>query len=222
MPLSCFYIIYFHTRTRTIIVHIRRYSIGEGGGNMLEYEKKMLLTEEEYFKFLHLIGKEKPRFIQTNYYYDTDDLKMNMQGITCRIREKNGKYEATIKSHKQGNKDCSIEKTKEVLNKYDDSLFSGMHLKLQGSLTTERVTVYSDNRCEVALDKNTYLDMTDYEMEVEYLPEHEEYATNLMYRYMSLLYPLKLFVLIFPQRVSMSKSERFFERKQNQCKGDKL
>ena len=99
MPLSCFYIIYFHTRTRTIIVHIRRYSIGEGGGNMLEYEKKMLLTEEEYFKFLHLIGKEKPRFIQTNYYYDTvnNDLKTNNYSLRIRHIENLNKYIITLK-----------------------------------------------------------------------------------------------------------------------------
>lgn len=140
-------------------------------------------------------------------------LKMNMQGITCRIREKNGKYKATIKAHKQGNKECSIEKTKEVLDKYDDSLFSGMHLKLQGSLRTERVILYSDDKCEAVLDKNIYLGMTDYELEVEYLPEHEEQATILIDFYMSLLYPLKQWSCILSQRVSKCKSERFFEHK---------
>lgn len=184
---------------------------------MLEYEKKMLLTEEEYFNFLHLIGKEKPRFIQTNYYYDTDDLKMNMQGITCRIREKNGKYEATIKSHKQGNKDCSIEKTKEVLNKYDTSLFAGLHLKLQGDLTTERVIIYSDGTCEVVLDKNTYLGVEDYELEAEYLPEYEDRVTKLIYDYINLLCSCKQLMQNFSRRSSKSKSERFFERKQAIC-----
>lgn len=181
---------------------------------MLEYEKKIPLTEGEYCKLMKLEGEGKLRFTQTNYYYDADDLKMNMQGITCRIREKNGKYKATIKAHKQENKECSIEKTKEALNKYDDSLFSGMHLRLQGSLITERVLLYSNNGCEVVLDKNTYLGMTDYELEVEYLPEYEDHATELIYRYISFLYPLKLCMLILSQRVSMSKSERFFERKQ--------
>ena len=181
---------------------------------MLEYEKKILLTAEEYFTLLRLKDKKQSPTIQTNYYYDTDDLKMNLQGITCRIREKNGKYKATIKAHKQANKECSIEKTKDALNKYDDSLFSGMHLKLQGSLTTERVILYSDNGCEVVLDKNMYLGMTDYELEVEYLPEYEEHASKLIYRHISFLYPLKLCMLILSQRVSKSKSERFFEYKQ--------
>ncbi len=184
---------------------------------MLEYEKKILLTQDEYNKLSKLEGEGKLRFIQTNYYYDTDELKMNMQGITCRIREKNGKYKATIKAHKQDNKECSIEKTKEASSKYDDSLFSGMHLKLQGDLTTERVILYSNNGCEVVLDKNTYLGMTDYELEVEYLPEHEEQATKLIYRYMSLLYPLKHWMYNLSQRGSQSKSERYFERKHHLC-----
>lgn len=181
---------------------------------MLEYEKKIFLTEDEYLNLLRLGCGKKLTTIQTNYYYDSDDYKMNMQGITCRIREKGGKYKATIKAHKQSNKECSIEKTKDALNEYDDRLFSGMHLKLQGSLTTERAILYSDNECEVVLDKNTYLGMTDYELEVEYLPGFEEYATELIYRYINIMYPLKICMLILPQRVSKSKSERFFERKQ--------
>lgn len=181
---------------------------------MLEYEKKILLTAEEYFTLLRLKDKKQSPTIQTNYYYDSDDYKMNMQGITCRVREKDKKYKATIKAHKQANKECSIEKTKDALSEHDDRLFSGMHLKLQGSLTTERIILYSNNGCEVVLDKNTYLGMTDYELEVEYLPEYEDHATELIYRYISFLYPLKLCMLILSQRVSKSKSERFFERKQ--------
>ncbi len=181
---------------------------------MLEYEKKISLTEEEYYKLLRLMDEKKTKIMQTNYYYDSDDLKMNTQGITCRIREKNGKYEATIKAHNQTNKECSIEKTKETLNEYDDTLFAGLHLKLQGSLITERVVLYSDSKCELVLDKNVYLGMTDYEMEVEYSPEYENETINLIYRYMLLLYPTKVCIFILFHRVSKSKSERFFERKQ--------
>ncbi len=181
---------------------------------MLEYEKKVLLTEEKYLKLSQVIGEGKPKIIQTNYYYDSDDLKMNTLGITCRIREKNGKYKATIKAHKQTNMACSIEKSKEVIDQYDDSLFSGMHLELQGKLMTERIILFSDGRCEVVLDKNTYLGITDYEMEVEYLPEYEKCAINLIYQYMSILYPLKPLMNILSHKVSKSKSERFFEHKQ--------
>ena len=158
---------------------------------MLEYEKKISLSENEYLRIFHLIGKTKTNYRQVNYYFDSNDFKMNSQGITCRIREKDGKYKATIKAHKQTNRECSIEKTREVLNQYDDSLFSGMHLELQGKLTTERTILFSDGRCEVVLDKNTYLGITDYEMEVEYLPEYENCAMNLIYQYMSILYPIK-------------------------------
>lgn len=181
---------------------------------MLEYEKKISLSENEYLRIFHLIGKRKTNYRQVNYYFDSNDFKMNSQGITCRIREKDGKYKATIKAHKQTNRECSIEKTREVLNQYDDSLFSGMHLELQGELTTERTILFSDGRCEVALDKNTYLGITDYEMEVEYIPEYENCAMNLIYQYMSILYPIKPLLHIISRRVSKSKSERFFEQKQ--------
>lgn len=190
--------------------------MAKGGCEMLEYEKKISLTEDEYLKILHLTGEGKLKLIQKNYYYDSDDLKMNAQGITCRIREKNGKYKATIKAHKQANEECSIEKTKEALNQYDDSLFSALHLKLQGSLITERVIIFSDDRCEVDLDKNIYLGITDYEMEVEYSPKYEEYAKNLIYQYMNKIYPLKPWTHILSRNISKSKSQRFFEQKKRQ------
>ena len=57
---------------------------------MLEFEKKVLLSEPEY-RFLkenrYRAGKTA---VQVNHYYDTDDFALSRQGITCRIREKNG------------------------------------------------------------------------------------------------------------------------------------
>ena len=62
---------------------------------MMEFEKKILLTEEEYQAVLKQRSREGRRhrrehYVQKNHYYDTEDLSMNRQGITCRIREKGG------------------------------------------------------------------------------------------------------------------------------------
>ena len=55
---------------------------------MLEHEKKIMLTEDEYLSILMLMCKYAPMQTQTNYYFDNDDLLMNEKGITCRIRAK--------------------------------------------------------------------------------------------------------------------------------------
>ncbi|MBQ7335743.1 MAG: hypothetical protein IJW92_04665 [Clostridia bacterium] len=52
---------------------------------MIEFEKKILLTKEEYDCLFAHFGQEKPRVKQVNYYFDTDDFLMNRKNITCRI-----------------------------------------------------------------------------------------------------------------------------------------
>ena len=66
---------------------------------MLEYEHKVILTPEEYRCISEHLAGGAPSSVQTNYYYDTDDMKMNGKKTTCRIREKNGIYTAVIKEH---------------------------------------------------------------------------------------------------------------------------
>ena len=61
---------------------------------MLEYEKKVMLTKDEY-AVLSAQCRGMRVETQTNYYFDTDDFCMNRKGITCRIRAKNGKYKTT-------------------------------------------------------------------------------------------------------------------------------
>lgn len=60
---------------------------------MMELEKKLLPTQEEYEYLLEHFGRngsleEKPIVKQTNYYFDTDKYAMNKQHIACRIRLK--------------------------------------------------------------------------------------------------------------------------------------
>ena len=64
---------------------------------MIETEKKIILTYEEYLAVIMKMCKYAEPVIQTNYYFDTENLTMNRKGITCRIRFKNGKYTAEIK-----------------------------------------------------------------------------------------------------------------------------
>ncbi len=184
---------------------------------MLEYEYKVILTPEEYRCISEHLADGAPSSEHTNYYYDTDDMKMNSQKTTCRIREKNCIYTAVIKEHLPtvGLSEETVIYTGESR---DASAFEHMGLKSQGSLRTERTVLYSDDYIKAMIDENIYLGCTDYELEVEYRPGCEEPAAA----YMQRVYELCQNNLWAPSTVSFferarsaqSKSERFFERKE--------
>ena len=59
---------------------------------MIEYEKKILLTKDEYKKLITTFSENAKTIVQKNHYYDTRDYKLNKNGVTCRIREKDNKF----------------------------------------------------------------------------------------------------------------------------------
>lgn len=89
---------------------------------------------------------------------------MNKNGITCRIRAKDGKFKSTVKRHYTGDEDCSTEIDGEVKDYFDLDTFKDMGLILQGSLVTERIVLHKEKFCKAVIDRNTYLGFTDYEL----------------------------------------------------------
>lgn len=186
---------------------------------MTEFEKKMLLTEEEYDYLMERLGNDEPLFPksivkQINYYFDTDDLSMSHRNITCRVRFKDGKYKATMKSHFE-NGDQSTETEMEIRDGIRDNAFIDMDLKLQGELTTYRCIILKENYCEVVLDRNEYLGHIDYELEIEYLSEYEKDAQTIYHAIFDMLARRKCF-LVYKESLKKtpdvsSKSSRFFE-----------
>ena len=190
-----------------------------GGEFMLEYEKKIMLTANEY----HTLAmsnrcKNIPKQLQTNYYFDDDDFSMNKKGITCRIRYKNGKYKACIKNHNTNHCDCSMELNLPEDVKFDPHFFKTLGLQGQGELVTERIIIYKYAMCEVVLDRNIYLGHTDFELEVEYCQEGEPKAEKLIKSIAEYLTVARHSEESesFLKRIGQgkSKSQRFFERKQ--------
>lgn len=183
--------------------------------NMMELEKKLLLTKEEYDRLLRCVNRPVEAFWQKNTYYDTDDLKLNRLGITCRIREKDGVYKATIKAHQSKNVDCSIENSVYVKNQYDDVLFKNMGVKYQGEMKTYRTVLFRDNDIEVVLDKNCYLGWVDYELEIEYKNGKSFFAEVLLFYYTSLIYSEKRTDMFrtMQRKKQESKSSRFLKHK---------
>lgn len=184
---------------------------------MLEFEKKVILWKDEY-QFLkeHKYASGKTE-IQINHYYDTDDFELNRQEITCRIREKNGSCTATIKEHHLKGSDCSTETSRIIKNRYDDTLFRDMDICYQGSLETIRSVYSGRHGITVALDKNCYLGIVDYEMEIEYDLDHEALALAELDSVISDLteYGILKEPLEFKSRIchSRNKASRFFSRK---------
>jgi uncharacterized protein YjbK len=134
---------------------------------MLEFEKKILITRHEYERLTQCRYTDGTAYVQTNYYYDTDDCRLNQSGITCRVRERDGAYKATVKDHQQKWNECSVENLI-ACNGRPDRFFSSIGLECQGSLKTERSVYTVCPGVDVIIDKNTYLDFVDYELEIEY------------------------------------------------------
>lgn len=184
---------------------------------MLEYEKKVLLTEAEYA----VLADQCPALsvvLQTNYYYDTDDLYMNSKGITCRVRAKNYRYKTTIKNHHTGNLNCCVEEGLYEGREPNSNVFNALGLHFQGELITRRTILHKDAFCEVVLDRNTYLGCNDFEIEVEYAKDCEKRAMAHIKGITEILVAANVIdsVESFMLRIGegKSKSERFFDRKQ--------
>lgn len=178
---------------------------------MTELEKKLLLREDAYLylKEHRYAGAKSTE--QTNYYYDTDSFALCRKGITCRIREKEGVFTATVKEHSQTQRERSLEHSRRLGSRWDDSLFRERGLRYQGSLTTLR-TVFAPC-CDVAvmLDRNTYLGITDYELEIEYMPQAEARALEELNAIACDLFLHG--VLPEPAGQARNKAERFFDRR---------
>lgn len=180
---------------------------------MTECEKKLLLSEEAYNALMEQFSSSrKPIVTQVNYYFDTDDFAMNRQDTTCRIRLKDGQYQATMKRHAAGT-DQSTEAEMEIYAGLDHNAFTDMGLKLWGALTTHRCVLLKNPHLEVVLDRNEYLGYTDYELEIEYLPEYEKEARAVLkevekalQRKRSPIYNIGIF------SAGLNKSKRFFKR----------
>ena len=150
--------------------------------NAIEIEAKALVEKGEYDKLVRLFPGS-PRYLQTNYYIDTDNRDLAKSGIALRIREKAGMLELTLKTPlSQGKLEKSEPITfndyaafrdfgqfpKNDLRRFLLMLdFDVEKLKILTSLATERMDVEFDGG-KISIDKNTYSGKVDYEVEFEY------------------------------------------------------
>ena len=169
-----------------------------------EHEKKLLISEREY-KLLQSIFSHSKSYDQTNFYYDTKNNTFNAARTTIRIRLKNGEFTGTKKAHIVGEE--STEESFRISELPYGFGADGKYVTLKGSLITKRTEIPISRYMTLFLDKNEYLGMTDYELELEY---RDGAGSDAEARGVFLLL-LALLGRCFAQTPS-SKSERFFER----------
>lgn|SRR5690625_1544227 len=148
----------------------------------IEIEYKMMLTKNEYDTLYDKLPFPKQAVKQTNYYFETNDFLLKQKNCALRIREKNNSYTLTLKqAHENHNLEIHEQISKsqfnawlnneQTLSKKMEEEFKKLMIpnnKLQffGSLITER-RQFEQNKIIYVLDKSSYHNITDYELEIE-------------------------------------------------------
>ncbi|MEB6333587.1 CYTH domain-containing protein [Staphylococcus pseudoxylosus] len=185
-----------------------------------EIEFKQLLTENQYNVIHKTYFNEIEPFKQTNFYIDTPDFDLKDHKSALRIRVKDDYLEMTLKTPAEvGLTEYNFEthivpelnkpipeqslpsEILEQLTKMDIDL---TELIILGSLKTERLEKEINGNLLV-LDKSTYLDFEDFELEYEV----EDYDEGLI-QFKSILEKFDM-----KHEIPANKVQRFFNRKSN-------
>lgn len=170
-----------------------------------DYEKRLLLSEEEYRAVLRAF-ETCPTEKEISCYYDTAVLELNKKGVTCKITKKGNRKVATVKCYYAKNKEKSIKRS--LALREDKNIFEREGLICFGSMLTERKVICIGDHCVAALDKNIYLGTTDYDLIVEYCEGHESEAEGIIKSIKKIIGRANI---IFADCFA-SKRERFFEK----------
>ena len=177
----------------------------------MEREIKIMVSEQDFSYCAKVLTElANPQImLQTNYYYDTPDFRLNSLGNTLRVRQKNNdlvlqyKYEKCSSELIRMQKEFEVDIDKLPLHISSKSLpYIGCNSEqiyvYIGCLVTERWNfVY--NQEIVFLDKNYYMGKYDCEIEIEF--QNFENAKNI----------LKLLKKDQVQCCELGKYERFVE-----------
>ncbi len=144
-----------------------------------EIEYKALISKEEYERLISEMSKQFTcqSYIQTNYYYDTEELSLYHRHETLRIRKKGKSLQLDYKFNKKYIRQARIcEEKNYPINSIPKSLskedirrcgLPDCNYNLLGSLATNRSDFVLPEGV-LSLDKNEYLGYVDYEVELEF------------------------------------------------------
>lgn len=146
-----------------------------------EKELKILITKDQYEKLLHSNTFDEV-IEQTNTYYDDDEGNLRSRSSAFRKRvtdsavyytlkrplNENTKYEAEEKHPADDQSD--LQTVFDRLNETDIPLSSDLHQVAQFHTTRNLIRT---PEAEICLDKTVYPNHTDYEVEYEYMTNHD-------------------------------------------------
>ena len=145
---------------------------------MTETEIKSMIDKDLYESILNAFTWEKVRE-QTNYYYTDKAGILREKRIMVRIRVVGEVAKIQVKLHKNENSPLQICEE----NEFETEELPDMgELYKMGCAVTKRNSLVH-NGSELCLDKTTYFDKTDYEVEVEY---EEKISADLLMKLTSL------------------------------------
>ncbi|MGW7776684.1 CYTH domain-containing protein [Staphylococcus xylosus] len=185
-----------------------------------EIEFKQLLTEKQYNVIHKTYFNEIEPFKQTNFYIDTPDFDLKDHKSALRIRVKDEYLEMTLKIPAEvGLTEYNFEThvvpelnkpipeqslPSEIADQLTKMEIDLTKLIILGSLKTERLEKEINGNLLV-LDKSTYLDFEDFELEYEV----EDYDEGLI-QFKSILEKFDM-----KHEIPANKVQRFFNRKSN-------
>ncbi len=146
----------------------------------IEKEYKILVTKEQFYSLL----ERYPNITfesQTNYYIDTENQMLRAMQGAMRIRHINNQYIFTLKlPSEKGLLEFEKEVASASLESLEDekikNLLEQYHIDGNFQFTTKLHTQRAIHRtpyAELCFDISTYNQITDYEIEYEYLCEHD-------------------------------------------------
>lgn len=144
---------------------------------MTETEIKSIIDENTYKKVLKAFEWDSVKEQENNYYTDKEGI-LREKRIMVRVRVVDGISKIQVKLHKNDNSplqiceenEYEVEGVPEIIDANTTKQITGLdagELYRMGAATTKRHR-FKHNGSELCLDKTTYFDKVDYEVEVEY------------------------------------------------------
>ncbi len=189
-------------------------------GRNIEIEFKNMLNKESFIKiYQHFQLKDHDFFTQDNHYFDTSEGSLGRKKAALRIREKNGRFELTLKLIVEAgvleiNQPISAEQAKDLISETafpagevkDELMLLHIHpesLEYKGVLQTSRAQV-PFKKGQLMLDHSIYFGLEDFEIEYEL----DEQSTDGENDLLQLLNELNI-----PKVHADNKIKRFFHAK---------
>lgn len=148
----------------------------------MEYEKKLLLTYNEFQRVRLFFPFPNDPIVQTNDYFETKDFLLRHKQCALRIRQIENQYTLTLKEQRDNGilethapltneqviewKNNDVRHTNHVIERLVTLSIPLHKLAWIGSLTTER-WIYKRDEIAYMLDRSQYNGIVDYEIEVE-------------------------------------------------------